>query len=188
MTNLKIVVFVLFISSNIHAQKYNLAAGLRWGGDFGVSISERIAKRWTMEQNINSQDQNNYYSAFAIAKYHQPVVTNRLNWFYGGGPGIVRVKETPDYKETSSISFLMQTGLEITIKRINLYVALEPYFYMANTNPRFITHKVIAVKYVIFKRKSKWKQKIEKKFKWRKKNKKKKNQHKHWWKFWQKDK
>ncbi|HEB62781.1 MAG TPA: hypothetical protein ENI82_06485 [Bacteroidetes bacterium] len=178
----------LIISNMSFAQKYNLAAGLRWGGDFGLSISERIAKRWTLEQNINSEDENNYYSAFAIAKYHQPIVTSRFNWFYGGGPGMVRVKETPEYKEATSLSLLIQTGLEFTIKRVNLYAALEPYFYNTNSGARFKMHEVFAVKYVIIKRKSKWKQKMNKRFKWKKKKKKNTDSDIPWWKFWEKKK
>ena len=176
-----ILVSISFFNTGF-AQKYNLAAGLRWGGDFGLSISERIAKSWTLEQNINSENNDYYYAAFALARYHQPIVTSRFNWFYGAGPGIVRVKATPDYKESSSLSLLMQTGLEFTVKRMNLYVALEPYFYNANSGLRFKMHEVFAVKYVIIKRKSKWRQKLKDKFK-RKKKKKKEKTKNPWWKF-----
>jgi len=171
---------LLIISNISFAQKYNLAAGLRWGGDFGISVSERIAKRWTLEQNINAEDQYNYYSVFAIAKYHQPIVTKRFNLFYGGGPGIVRVKETGEFEEASCLSILGQTGLEFTINRISIYGALEPYFYNTAAGGRFKMHKVVSVKYVIVKRKSRWREKLNKKLKWKKKSKNKKP----WWKFW----
>ena len=187
-----VTLFIFIPNSTIFAQKYNIAGGLRWGGDFGISVSERFAKHWTLEQNINSEDQYNYYSAFVVAKYHQPVVTSRINLFYGGGAGVVRVKETPDYSEATSISALMQTGLELTVNRLNLYVALEPYFYNTNAGARFKMHKVFAVKYVIVKRKSKWKQNIKKRFKIKKKKKKKHKNHKKqgkpWWKIWEKEK
>ncbi|HHH52337.1 MAG TPA: hypothetical protein ENK91_01645, partial [Bacteroidetes bacterium] len=121
--NLFVVGLIFFVSTNVFSQKYNFAAGLRWGGDFGISVSERIANKWTLEQNINAEDQYNYYSAFVLARYHQPIVTNRFNWFYGGGPGIVRVKETGDYPEATSLSLLGQTGLEFTINRVSIYGA-----------------------------------------------------------------
>ncbi len=183
---LKVLFFLsaFFISIALFSQKYDLAAGLRWGGDFGISVSERITNHWTLEQNINSETDDNFYSIFVLAKYHQPILTKSFNWFYGGGSGIVRVKSTPEYKEATQLSLLMHTGLEITVKRLNLYVALEPYFYNTNAGARFKMHKVFAVKYVIIKRKPKWKQKIKERFKW----KKKKNPDDPWWKFWKKKK
>ena len=189
-SNLKLLNLVFFISILIipflsDAQKYNLAGGLRWGGDLGISLTERIGKRITLEQNFNSADENHYYSLFAVARYHQPLVTKRFNWFYGGGAGIVGVKKTDSAPESNSFSLILQTGLEYTIKRATFYVALEPYAYTNNKNPRFYMHKVFSLKYVIFKRKLKWKKNFKDMFKL----KKKKNDNtkpKPWWKFWKK--
>jgi len=179
----RVVVVVLF-SFNLSAQKYDIAAGLRWGGDFGVSVSERIGKRMTLEQNFNSEDASNYYSAFALIKYHKPIVTSRFNLFYGAGAGVVKLKETTNYPESSALSIILQLGLEHTIKRITFYVGLEPYVFQANSSTRFKMHKVFAVKYVIVKRKSKWKKKLKKSFSFKKKKKKSKNKIN--WKIWEK--
>jgi hypothetical protein len=186
--NMPILVFILLIIilpfSSV-AQKYNIAGGLRWGGDLGLSISERIAKRITLEQNFNSADNNHYYSLFALARYHQPLVTKRFNWFYGGGVGIVGVKETGSTPESNSLSLILQTGLEYTIKRATFYIALEPYAYINNRSPRFYVHKVFSLKYVIFKRKSKFKKSFLDRFK---RKKKRGNSSNSWWKFWKKSK
>lgn len=179
------ILFLVLAPLALFGQKYNIAAGLRWGGDFGLSVTERIAKRVTLEQNFNSENNDYYYSFFALGKYHQPIITKRFNWFYGGGPGIVRLKETNEYKESTSFSLLMQTGLEYTINRATFYIALEPYFFSANSNTRFKMHKVFALRYVIMKRNAVWKKKVKNVFS-RKKNKKKKNNSKPWWKVWKK--
>lgn len=166
------ILFLLFIFlKESNGQKYNIAGGLRWGGNLGLSISERIAKKVTLEQNINSENTNYYYSASALVKYHQPLITNRFNWFYGGGLGLVGIKETPIYPESNSISIVLQTGLEYTIKRATFYVALEPYSFFANKHLRFKIDEMFSIKYVIYKRKSKWKKKIKNIFK-KKKHKK----------------
>lgn len=180
-----LVMFLFLTPFSVIGQKYNIATGLRWGGDFGLSVAERIDKRITLEQNFNSESNDYYYSFFALGKYHQPIITKRFNWFYGGGPGIVRLKETEDYKENTSFSFLMQTGLEFTINRATFYIALEPYFYSANSNTRFKMHKVFALRYVIVKRNAVWKKKLRNVFS-RKKKKKDKNSSKPWWKVWKK--
>jgi len=172
---------VVFSVSN--AQKYNVAAGIRWGGNLGLSFSERIAKKVTLEQNITSENENYYYALSALVRYHQPLITKRFNWFYGGGVGIVGIKETDKYPESTATSLVLQTGLEYTLGRATFYVALEPYGFLANSHLRFKMDKMFSIKYVILKRKSKWKKKIGNIFK-SKKHKKKKNKSgkKSWWK------
>ncbi len=181
------MVFIFLLSilvfDSTNAQKYNLAAGLRWGGNLGLCVSERVAKRVTLEQNITSENANYYYSIAALVKYHQPLITNRFNWFYGGGIGIVGIKENVKYPESTATSFVLQTGLEYTIRRATFYVALEPYTFLANSHLRFRIDKMFSIKYVFIKRKSKWKKKVNSIFK-RKKHKKKKNKSGKdpWWK------
>jgi len=183
---LKILSILLFLiySNMLFGQKYDLNVGVRWGGNFGISISERIGNKLTLEQNFNSEDLSNYYSVFALVKYHHPLITKRFNWFYGGGPGIVRIKETSDYPESTKFSVALQTGLEHTIRRMTIYIALEPYSYISNSNIRFKMYKTFAIKYVFIKRKAKWKKKLKSVFS--KKKHKKKSKKKPWWKIWKK--
>ncbi len=175
---LNFVLFILFtilVIGKSNAQKYNFAGGLRWGGNLGLSLSERVAKRVTLEQNITSENESYYYSFSALARYHQPLITNRFNWFYGGGFGIVGIKETDRYPESTATSFVLQTGLEYTISRATFYVALEPYTFLANSRLRFKIDKMFSIKYVIIKRKSKWKKKVNNIFKKKKHKNKKSN-------------
>ncbi len=181
---LYVVLVSLFSITTIgisNAQKYNFAGGLRWGGNLGLSLSERVARRVTLEQNILSENDSYYYYLSALVRYHQPLITNRFNWFYGGGFGIVGIKETDIYPESTATSFVLQTGLEYTINRATFYVALEPYTFLANSHLRFKMDKMFSIKYVIIKRKSRWKKKINNIFK-KKKNKKNKSKNDHSWK------
>jgi len=168
-----VILLSIVIFTKSQAQKYNIAAGLRWGGNLGLSVSERIAKRVTLEQNITSENTDYYYALSALVRYHQPLITNRFNWFYGGGIGLVGIKETDKYQESTATSFVLQTGLEYTLSRATFYVALEPYTFLANSHLRFKIDKMFSIKYIIFKRKSKWKKKVGKIFKPKKHKKKK---------------
>jgi len=188
-SKISLVIVTLLFTNNLVGQKYDIGLGLRWGGDFGISASERIDRRITLEQNFNSENTENYYSAFALIKYHKPIITSRFNMFYGGGIGVIKLKEIDNYPESHSLSLLFQLGLEHTINRVTFYVALEPYFYQSNSSTRFKMHKVFAAKYVIVKRKAKWKKKLKNTFsfkKKKKKNKSKKTKKKINWKFWKK--
>lgn len=175
--------FVLIISIITYnltlAQKYDFAGGLRWGGYFGLTLSERIYDNITLEQNLNAEDDKFNYSAFLFARGHKRLITNRFNWFYGGGPAYVSLKPVDNQPSQNSFALAFQTGLEITFGRVSIAGSLEPFFYSENSEFRFNMGQAVSAKYVFIKRKSEWKENLKDKFS---KKKRSKNSDP-WWKF-----
>ena len=54
MKNLLFIVFLFSLSFSISAQSYMTAGGLRAGTDWGITIQQRIAKKWTAEGILQS--------------------------------------------------------------------------------------------------------------------------------------
>lgn len=177
-----VLLSVLLIFSGINfieAQKYDFAGGLRWGGNFGLTLTERIYNNITLEQNLNAEDEKFNYTAFLFARGHKRLITNRFNWFYGGGPAYVSIKAKDNLPSQNSFALALQTGLEITFGRVSIAGSLEPFFYSENSEFRFNMGQAVSAKYVFIKRKSDWKNNLKDKF-----SKKKKSRNSDpWWKF-----
>ena len=173
-----LILFLFLTSTVINGQKYDFAGGLRWGGNFGFTFSERIINNVTLEQNLNAENEKYNYAIFLYARHHSRLLTNRFNWFYGGGPGLLNLKEKNDLPSVNSFALGLQTGLEFTVGRISIAGMLEPAFYSERSEFRFSMAQVVSARYVIIKRKSEWKENLKDKF-----SKKKKSKKDPWWKF-----
>jgi hypothetical protein len=174
-----IFLFVIFFNSGLSGQKYDFAGGLRWGGNFGFTLSERIINNITLEQNLNAEDEKFNYSVLLMARHHKRLLTNRFNWFYGGGAGLLNLKEKNNFPSKNTLALGLQTGLEFTVGRVSISGTLEPLFYSDRSDFRFNMNEVISAKYVIIKRKSEWKENLKDRFSKKKKSKKSDP----WWKF-----
>ncbi|MEZ4908850.1 MAG: hypothetical protein R2771_14700 [Saprospiraceae bacterium] len=171
----QIILFVLlvFISLNTaYSQKYDVAGGIRWGGDFGLTAVERVKDNITLEQNLIAENDISNYSLMLLGRYHRPLITSRFNWFVGGGLDFIRLKGDDERESKTTFGPVLQTGLELTIDRIVLDVSVEPVFYNDNSDFKFKMGKAFSVKYIFIKKKSKVNKKFSDIFK--KKNKKKK--------------
>jgi hypothetical protein len=175
---LMVMWFSIFSAVNMSGQKYDFAGGLRWGGNFGFTFSERIINNVTLEQNLNAETEKYNFGVFLFARHHKRLLTNRFNWFYGGGPGLLNLKEKNNLPAVNSLALGLQTGLEFTVGRISIAGVLEPVFYSDRSDFRFSMGQVVSAKYVIIKRKSEWKENLKDKF-----SKKKKSNKEPWWKF-----
>ena len=164
------IVFFTFLSINFAtAQKYDLAAGIRWGNEFGLTFAERIHDKVTLEQNLIAQNEYSNYSLMLLGRYHKSLITSRFNLFLGGGIDIIRLKGNNDVESKTTFGPVLQGGLELTISRFVIGASLEPVFYNGLDDYQFSFDKVMSVKYVIIKKKTKMKRKFNDIFKSKKK-------------------
>jgi hypothetical protein len=86
------LIFFLFVfgfSSQSFAQRYATAVGLRLGSNdlsrtIGISANQRILKHTSLEGILQSDFSRNTTSHFLI-KQHRPIISKRINYYYGGG-------------------------------------------------------------------------------------------------------
>lgn len=116
------VILVAFIlcSGQIFAQHYGLAAGLRVGNNYGLSVQGKLFDKTSAEVVLHPGvgQQNN--AALIMVKRHQKFLTDRLNVYAGGG--ICQYwNSKPDNldKRYSSGGLQAIVGAEITLGRYN---------------------------------------------------------------------
>lgn len=153
---LKIALIILF-SYGLKAQSYDLSAGLRLGTDWGASVQLRmpyVQKNFVVEGILQSSFAREEGLFTLLGKQHRPILTRRLNLFYGAGPHFGWSDEVNDNNQAIKSPFGLTgvIGLEMTIGKINLAYDYKPAFNISGGSKTVYSQSGISVRYVISKR------------------------------------
>jgi len=173
-------IFVIVIASNVgQAQSYATTLGLRFGNDnvkrtIGLSFQQRLAKRVTVEGIIQSDFVYNH-TLHGIFKYHQPLITRRLNFYSGGGFSVgleqssfddLVTKQIITTYDNRTISGDLVVGLELTMLRYNISVDYKPNFNITGRNVWYLGQVGVSGRVVLVtgaKQNKRWREKTRKK-------------------------
>lgn len=85
------LLFLIFFGTinSLQAQHYGNSLGIRLGNNdlgrtVGLSFQQRISKRNTIEAILQSDFSRNT-TAHILYEIHRPIISKRLNYYYGGG-------------------------------------------------------------------------------------------------------
>jgi len=150
------LIFFLFTFVNVlSAQSYKDALGVRYGGgNFGVSYQRLIEGHWTVEGILQQRikDRNNDLTIVALGELHNPVLSRRLNLYFGAGPQIQLLKTNGDTTLSNGLGIAGIVGLEFTIGRLNLSYDFKPCVYLFGGREDWESQSAISLRYVITKR------------------------------------
>lgn len=136
------------------AQSYNTAAGMRLGTDWGLTLQQRVAKKTTIEALFQSSLQREEVLLTLMGEQHFPILTRRLNIYYGGGLHKGWINESNDlnqpYSDPFGLTFI--GGLEFSIGRINLSYDFKPAINISGGEKRFYTQTGLSLRYILIKR------------------------------------
>lgn len=161
------ILTVVFISS-LHAQSYNTAMGIRLGTEWGLTFKQRLANRLTGDIHLTNNFKPNGGSVDLLVQQHNPLISNRINIYYGGGLQVGWKNQ--DFGNNTTAGLNIVGGAEITLARINISWDLIPTINLYNMDRAIGFNSAVSVRYVIVKKKWEPFEKL------RKKNKKKKKE------------
>ncbi len=194
----------LFLSVPLHAQSYDLALGLRLGTDWGATAQLRVPqidKNFVLEGILQQRIGKEEGTFTLLGKQHQPILSRRINLFYGAG---VHAGWSSERDEESEEEFNGPAGItgiigaEITFNKINISYDIKPALNLRGGDSFFYPQTGVSIRYVIAKRNDIWDKAKEKDLKKRRKDKqrarKKKEREanraardKQWWQVWKKE-
>ena len=173
-------IFIILIASNMgQAQSYGTTLGLRFGNDnikrtMGISLQQRLAKRVTMEGIVQSDFTYNH-TVHGLIKYHQPLVTKRLNFYSGGGfsAGLEQstfndtaTKQIITTYDNKTISGDLIVGLELTMLGYTISVDYKPNFNIIGRNAWYLGQVGVSGRVVLVtgaKQNKRWREKAREK-------------------------
>lgn len=163
-----VVVFVTLFYSGILSQAYNTVGGLRLGDDFGLTVSQRIANKSTLDLIYQPGTfAGNEMMALAV-KQHYPLITKRFNVFIGGGLAhriTHHSKDDEPYTPVQNTHLSFTLGGELTVGRLSFSIDYMPMVSISNYQnaQKFNAHSGLSMRYVFIKKpkpKQKFLQKI----------------------------
>lgn len=127
---------------------------MRLGTDWGLTIQQRVAKKTTIEGLFQSSLQREEVLLTLMGEQHFPILSRRLNIYYGGGlhKGWINENDANDvpYKDPFGLTFI--GGIELSLGRLNLSYDFKPALNLNGGQEKFYTQTGISLRYVIVKR------------------------------------
>lgn len=187
----------------ITAQSYDSSLGIRLGTDWGATAQLRLPvvhKNFVVEGILLSSLQRDEGSITILGKQHRPLLSRRLNLFYGAGVHAgwnneVNVETGEEIGGPLGIDGVV--GLEATIGKVNLSYDFKPAINIGGGEKTLYAQTGVSIRYVIAKRNTIWdkqKEKAQRKNRKQRQRAKRKEQRrkdreaagKKWFEFWKK--
>lgn len=150
------------------AQSYDSSLGLRLGTDWGATVQLRLPqvhKNFVVEGILQSSLQKDQGSFTLLGKQHRPLLSRRLNLFYGTGAhfgwsGALDAETGESVGGPVGVDGVI--GLEATFGGFNLSYDFKPALNVGGGASFLDTQTAISVRYIIAKRNDVWDKQKEK--------------------------
>ncbi len=183
---LSIILVLVCGFSMLSAQGYNTAVGVRAGTDWGLTVQQRVGKKFSVEGIIHSSFGGNNVLGTALIERHVSFIGIKKLNFYGGiglHKGWITGENTENVKNPFGTTFI--GGAEVTFGKINISYDYKPRLNFTGGEKRFESETALSVRYVLWERpgmvdriKKKRKKKKRQKAKAKKKKQKEKSKNK----------
>ncbi|SNS46157.1 hypothetical protein SAMN06295967_11040 [Belliella buryatensis] len=174
---------ILFTLTDVQAQRYGTAAGLRLGSNdysrtLGLTAQQRILKYTTLEGIIQSDFSRNT-TMHLLLEQHKPIISKRFNYYYGLGysfgweesqvknPATMEIITTYG-NATNGIDLI--AGIEMTVLNTTISLDYKPNFNMSGREEFFRGQVGISARTVLVKSKTQDRKRRQKARAKRKKN------------------
>lgn len=160
---------ILFSYSEIQAQHYRTAAGIRLGSEktIGISVQQLVYKNITVEGILRAGSGNSSLNSIVLlAEQHQKILFKRLNLYYGLGLHKSWYNNNSnsenEVKNPSGVAAV--TGLELAVGRMAVSLDIQPNLNVVGGNQFLNTTTGVSLRYVLVKPKKKKRKRINWKF------------------------
>ncbi|MCP9235036.1 hypothetical protein [Lewinella sp. JB7] len=193
------VLLLLWLPALVGAQSYDAALGIRIGTEWGATAQLRlpqIHKNFVVESIISSSIGTDEGTVTLLGKQHQPLLSRRLNLFYGAGlhagwNNEIDTETGETFNGPKGLTGIV--GLEATVGKVNLSYDFKPALNVSGGSSVLNTQTAVSVRYVIGKRNSLWNKDKEREIKKRRRDKQREKRReereragKRWFQVWKK--
>ncbi len=162
------VLLCVFLPVVLAAQAYDLALGIRVGTEWGATALLRLPqvhKNFVLETILLSSIGKDEGTVTVLGTQHQPLLSRRLNLFYGAGlhagwNNEIDTETGETFNGPKGVTGIV--GLEATVGKINLSYDFKPALNVSGGESILYTQTAVSVRYVLAKRHDLWSKDIEK--------------------------
>ena len=151
------VVFCIMSASQVQAQDYQSAIGLRFGSPISVTYKFFISEPAAIELYAGYRGYSNVYSYFSIGglyEIHKPFPdVDNLNWYYGAGASVQFLSYEYDIYDDGNIGFGLSgvVGLDYKFEDapFNLSLDVMPTIRIGGWDDGFDFWYALSARYVL---------------------------------------
>ncbi|MBB4077779.1 hypothetical protein GGR28_000380 [Lewinella aquimaris] len=181
------------------SQSYDAALGIRVGTEWGATAQLRlpqIHKNFVLETILLSSIGKDEGTLTVLGKQHQPLLSRRLNLFYGAGVHAgwnneIDTETGQTFNGPKGLTGIV--GLEATVGKVNLSYDFKPALNVSGGESVLYTQTAVSIRYVIAKRNGVWNKDKEREIRKRRRGKQKDKRReerqragKRWYEVWKK--
>ena len=160
--------FLLLTSISLYSQKYNTAAGIRFGGGIGITVQQKLWSHYTAELQWQKGFTNSRTTITALLERHHGILSKGTNIYLGIGPHIGSYSTIGKINERTNVLGVSGIGgIEFKFGRTILSADIKPMINLSGGNSVLETQTGISLRYVFIKAPKK----THKWMFWKKKNK-----------------
>lgn len=161
-----LLILILTLPVSLYAQSYDASIGLRIGTDIGATAQLRlpqIQKNFVLEGIVQASLLRDQGSITLLGKQHRPLLSRRLNLFYGAGLHTGWTDELNRDGEPAKRPFGIDgiIGAEATLGGFNISYDFKPAINVRGGDRILDAQTAISIRYVIAKRNTIWDKKKE---------------------------
>ena len=145
--------FLLSSATALPAQTYFTAGGLRLGSSIGLTVQQRLGKRFTGEFILNSRLDGSENLLTGLAEWHKPILTKRLNIYTGAGLHVGGREPAEGAAKESTYGISLIGGAEFTIARLVISFDIKPAVHLSGVGDALDLQSDFSVRYVFVKNK-----------------------------------
>ena len=153
-----LIATVIIFVSNLQAQTYRTAAGIRVGEGVDLTFQQYLLKNWTAEGILHTDLFSKNLGASVLAEKHHKILIRNLNFYYGAGAHYYARKDE-NRSETDAIAknvfgLSVIAGAELSLGRLNLAVDFKPEAHLSGDQvyPLEWNPVCVSARYIIEKR------------------------------------
>ena len=154
------MLFVLALSSQLKAQNYNSAIGLRFGYPLSISYKTFLTESNALELYAGFRSYSGVYGYFSVGglyEIHKPIEgVDGLSWYYGGGLSVQFFTYDESYWGTTEngsigvgISGVIGLDYKFPDAPINLSVDFLPTFRFGGWDDGYYSWGALGARYVL---------------------------------------
>jgi len=165
MRHFALLLVLTALSPTSRAQNYTTAGGLRLGTEWGLTLQQRIQKKWTAELILQSGWNSERFTFTALAEKHSALLFRGVNLYAGAGPHFGWEESTGETASSRGVVGLsLVGGGELTLGRFVLSYDLKPAIDLVGGEKPLRWQSGLSVRYVLVKGKvfRKWERKRKK--------------------------
>ena len=152
---IRMLLLLSVVFTQVFAQQYSTAAGIRLGGDIGLTLQQQVSKNVTVEALLQQRILHRQTTGTVLLEKHFPLAGKGFNLYAGAGPHIGHWgRRNPEANSNNQLLYgaTVIAGLEIKLGKLLLSADYKPAVNIKGGWQTFDSQTGLSARYIFIKK------------------------------------